>query len=73
MVWGVIPFNHKTPLTTINRNLNAQRYIDYIMARHQDVNVFQQDNARAHFARLTTEFINNNHVQTLPWPPFRRI
>ena len=32
------------------------------MARHQDVNLFQQDNARAHSARLTTAFIKNNHV-----------
>ena len=78
MVWGGISFNHKTPLITINGNLNAQRYIDEVlrptvipfMVGHQDVNLFQQDNARAHSARLTTAFINNNHVQTLPWPAF---
>ncbi|CAC5385416.1 unnamed protein product [Mytilus coruscus] len=78
MVWGSISFNHKTTLITMNGSLNAQRYIDEVlrltvitfMARHQDVNLFQQDDARAHSPRLTTVFINNNHVQTLPWPAF---
>ena len=35
-----------------------------------DVTLFQQDNARAHSARVTMDFFNQNGVQVLPWPAF---
>ena len=35
-----------------------------------DATLFQQDNARAHSARLTMNFFNQNGVQVLPWPAF---
>ncbi|GFS08620.1 transposable element Tcb2 transposase [Elysia marginata] len=30
--------------------------------------VFQQDNARAHTARYTQQFLEQSNVQVLPWP-----
>ena len=32
--------------------------------------VFQQDNARAHTARVATTFLQQHNVDTLPWPAF---
>ncbi|XP_069106979.1 uncharacterized protein [Argopecten irradians] len=34
------------------------------------VDILQQDNARAHSARLTIDFLNQQNIQTLPWPAF---
>ena len=60
-----------------NPGLTAQRYIDEILrpvvlpyiAAHPGMR-FQQDNARAHSARITTAFLAQNAVQTLPWPAY---
>ena len=30
--------------------------------------VFQQDNARCHVARICTDFLEENHIRVLPWP-----
>jgi hypothetical protein len=78
MVWDGISFNHRTPLVVVNGNLTAQRYIDEVLqtsvlpffTTHPDVDVFQQDNARAHSARVTTAFLDNQNIQRLPWPAF---
>ena len=78
MIWGGISLNHRTPLVVINGNLTAQRYINEVLRptvipffpRHQEVDIFQQNNARAHSARVTTAFLNANNVRTLPWPAF---
>jgi hypothetical protein len=35
-----------------------------------DVTQFQQDNARPHSARLTTAFLRQQGINTLPWPAF---
>ncbi|GFS18804.1 transposable element tcb1 transposase [Elysia marginata] len=34
---------------------------------HRNI-VFQQDNARAHTARYTQQFLKQSNVQVLPWP-----
>ena len=78
MVWGGISWTHKTPLIVVDGNLTAQRYVDNILVpvvvpflqTHNDVNVFQQDNARPHSARLTQRFLGDNNINTLPWPAF---
>ncbi|GFS27599.1 transposable element Tcb1 transposase [Elysia marginata] len=36
-------------------------------AMHRNI-VFQQDNARAHTARYTQQFLEQRSVQVLPWP-----
>lgn len=78
MIWGGISWRHKTPLTVVDGNLSARRYIDEILEpevipflrNNADIRLFQQDNARAHSARLTMDFMNQNNVQVLPWPAF---
>lgn len=82
MVWGGIALNRKLgPVVFQNigpgrgNGVNAARYIDQVLrphvvphfARHRN-HVFQQDNARAHTARLTTDFLQQHNVRTMPWP-----
>ena len=75
MVWGAICNDQKTRLVTIQGNLTAQRYRDEVLRpvvlpfvqQHQGT-LFQHDNARPHTARLTTDFLNRQNVDVLPWP-----
>lgn len=75
MVWAGINNNRKTNLVVIDRNLNAQRYRDEILAPvvipYVNANpnaIFQQDNARPHTARLTTQYLQANNVDVMEWP-----
>ena len=76
MVWGGICQNRRTELKIIEGNLNAVRYRDEILSpvvlpfiRQRGFNdVFQQDNARCHVARICTDFLEENHIRVLPWP-----
>lgn len=75
MVWGGISWTGRTDLVRINGTLTAERYVNEILepialpAIQQGNGVtLQQDNARAHTARLTTTFLRNNNVNCLPWP-----
>jgi hypothetical protein len=78
MVWGGISFRHRTPLIIIDDTLTAQRCIDEVLrpvvasffAAHRYVTHFQQDNARPHSARVTTAFLRQQGINTLPWPAF---
>lgn len=75
MVWGGITTNDRTELVTIAGNLNAQRYVNEVlephlipfMRAHPAVSIFQQDNARPHTARLTTNFLEEQNIELLPW------
>ena len=61
MIWGGIMGSRKTLLVVVNGNLNAQGYINQILAteaipfiqRHGVRVTLQQDNARPHTARVT--------------------
>ena len=76
MVWGGIHQRGRTGLLVLNGNLNAQRHIDEVLRpeavpyvrRHNFA--LQQDNARRHSARLTTTFLQQQNIATLPWPPY---
>lgn len=76
MVWGGITFNNRTDLVFVDGNLTAQRYCDEILAPvvvpffdvNRRVTLLQQDNARCHSARLTTEFLQQANIEVLPWP-----
>lgn len=76
MVWGGISHGLKSPLVVVNGNLTAVRYRDEILRPHvvpflQQNNLsFQQDNARPHVARICRDFLANNNVQPLDWPPY---
>lgn len=76
MVWGAISSTDRSPLVFINGNLTAARYINEVirphllpfLARNRNP-TFQQDNAPAHRARLTDNFLNQNGVTVMrPWP-----
>jgi hypothetical protein len=41
--------------------LNAVKYRDDILDH-----IFQHDNARCHVARVTQDFLNQNHIDVLP-------
>ena len=76
MVWGGISHNEKTQLVTVNGTLNAQKYRDDILApvvlpfmqAGNGVTILQQDNARPHTARATTQFLTTNNVNVMEWP-----
>ena len=76
MVWGGISHGVKTPLVVIQGNLTAVRYRDQVLMPHvlPLVNAhnltFQHDNARPHVARVCRDFLNQNNVQVLNWPPY---
>ena len=78
VVWGGISWRHKTQLIVVDGILTARRYIDEILEpevvpflrNNGDVTLFQQENSRAHSARLTMDFFNQHGVQVLPWPAF---
>ena len=67
MIWTAVSFHYKSRLHFCNANLTAQRYwydilIPYVaptFANHPDLNVFQQDNARPHTARISQTYLNN--------------
>jgi transposase len=79
-LWNVVPLNCECPLKLINRfreiNLNGIRYRDEILApivlpfirTHHFNHFFRQDNARCHISRVAMNFLNDNHIRTLPWP-----
>ena len=76
MVWGGICGQERTPLVIVHGNLTAQRYMDNILRpvvlpflQQQPRGViYQHDNARAHTARIVTNFLAANNVNVLPWP-----
>ena len=76
MVWGGISHGVKTPLVVIQGNLTAVRYRDQVLMPHVLPLVtahnltFQHDNARPHVARVCRDFLNQNDVQVLDWPPY---
>ena len=76
MVRGGISHGVKTPLVVIQGNLTALRYRDQVLMPHvlPLVNAhnltFQHDNARPHVARVCRDFLNQNNVQVLDWPPY---
>ena len=77
MVWAAINHTFKSELVIVNGNLTARQYIDRIlrpvvvpMFRQRPGLTILQDNARPHIARLTSDFLANNNVNTLPFPAY---
>ena len=77
MVWGGIFHGVKTPPVVIQGNLTVVRYRDQVLMPHvlPLVNAhnltFQHDNTRPHVARVCRDFLNQNNVQVLDWPPYK--
>ena len=81
MVLAAISWRYRTPLTVVDGNRTALRYVDEVLEpcvipflqSHLDVNTFQQDNARPHSANVTQMFLREHNVKVMPWPLFPQI
>ena len=76
MFWGCFSRLGLGPLAAIQESMNAESYKEILNElllpelRAAGVPmVFMQDNAPCHKARLVLDFLEENGVQTLPWPP----
>jgi len=76
-VWGGITCNNKTRLVVFDRNVNAQVYVNQVLADvvvpfmqnnfpHGD-GTLQQDGARPHPARVTQQFLAQHNINVLEW------
>ena len=76
MVWGGISTRGKTPLKVARGSINADRYQDILEecliqemdTLYPDGWVLQQDNASAHTARSTKDWMRERKIEVLPWP-----
>jgi transposase len=77
-VWGCFSFDCKLDLYTFDGNLTGQKYRDNVLAPRvvphfdnhalADRPMFMDDNARPHRARIVQHFLQQEAVQTIPWP-----
>ena len=76
MVWGGISHGMKSPLIVVPGNLTAVRYRVEILRPvavplvQQHQMTFQHDNACPHVARVCQDFLANNNIVPLDWPPY---
>ena len=77
MIWGCISWYGVGTITSVEGNINAEKYIRIlddnlwpVIARHFPTNgyYFQDDNAPVHRARVTQEFIATNGINGMSWP-----
>ena len=78
MLWGAINHDFRSELVLLQGNLTAQYYINEVLApvlvpllQHHGNNrrlIFQQDNARAHIARITRNYLTQHGIYILEWP-----
>ncbi|GFW59051.1 transposable element Tcb1 transposase [Trichonephila clavipes] len=76
MVWGGIEYHSCTLLIRIVGTLNSQRYISEVLdsvvlpyLQGLATDIFQQDNARPHVARIVQMFFVNHQIELLSWAP----
>ena len=75
-IWAGISYGHRTPLVFIDGSLTAHRYVDVVLRPVVDPYVrqhnvtFQQNNARAHVARLSMAFFQQNNIDVMHLPPY---
>ena len=76
MFWGGIAHGIKSQLIIVAGNMTAVRYRDEILRPvavplvQQRYLILQQDNARPHVARVCQDFLANNNIAPLAWPPY---
>ena len=77
-VWGAISFRRRTPLHFFTGRVNAQVYLEQIIQpvvipcfqMHNELRIFQQDNARPHTARATMDVLRQQDFEIMDWPPY---
>jgi hypothetical protein len=78
MIWVGLSRDFKAQLYVLDGNLDSTKYIALldtamlplnalICANYPAGAIFQQDNARAHTARATSEWLEHHHIQKLDW------
>ena len=76
MVWGGIAHGIKSQLIIVAGSMTAVRYRDEILRPvavplvQQRTLILQQDNARPHVAQVCQDFLANNNIAPLAWPPY---
>ena len=76
MVWGGIAHGIKSQLIVVAGNMTTVRYKDESLRPvavplvQQRNLILQQDNARPHVARVCQDFLANNNIAPLAWPPY---
>lgn len=75
MYWGAFHGQGPVAFVHVPGTLTAERYVGILemhllpfMDGHRDY-VFQQDNATSHSAQRTRNWLNNNGVIPMNWPP----
>jgi transposase len=76
MCWGAVSTRFKSKLVVVQGTMTAIRYVDilkrYLINQNSKFNesseVFQQDNAPCHTARLSKSFFSDNGITVLDWP-----
>jgi transposase len=74
MMWAAISNDRKSDLVHVPSNLTAVRYINEILQPHllhvidRQRELFQQDDARPHTARVAMDYLEQNSINVLPWP-----
>ena len=73
-VWAGVTSATRTQLVILNEPVNAQTYqnqVLYPVVRpfiQQHGGLLQQDNARAHTARATQQYLQAHNINTIAWP-----
>lgn len=81
MFWGAFRFGFRSFLVALDGDPDAKRggvtarvYRDlleeYLPTCLEDDTIFMQDNASVHTAGIIKEWIRNNEVEVLDWPPY---
>ena len=72
LVWAAVSYNHKTDPHIVQGNMTALKYRDAVLIPTvqplvaQTGLTFQDVNARPHGARIVTDYIQQQGLQTLP-------
>jgi len=77
-VWAGISSRNRTQLHIFNGIVNAQTYLQDILQgivvpffqNNPNLHTYQQDNARAHVARVCNQFLAQQQFNVMQWPPY---
>ena len=76
MFWGCFYEGGLGPLVPIEGKLNSEKYIKLLeeyfipfLRRESPDLIFMQDNSPVHTSRLSSQFLRDQNIETLSWPP----